>query len=484
MRYIRLVGWVIGILLLASIVSADDVVISVAQVELGISSPYTISSPSADELSVQLGSDPTTLTIKASATEDIYPTTVAEIMNASRIEPLEYNKLSLNGIPALVGDNLEDEEADHFAHVLVIWQGILYEFTLSPLADGNPFIEDIGTAWDRVIESLVFVPNVDSPVFTIFETTTDEITSLPLELPVKWELANRPDNSNLEFIQILSDGQVINVELPRSDPFIAASGEGLVNISTIDEEGFIDLQVRLFDLTNERILAVRQIIVPIDTDSITVPTALTTSDSGIITQFDSDVDLIEQTTTVTWRLNAEAVEEVRYQAIGAEGEAVIEFLPTQISGTYQFSGTFEQSDATNIATLAVSISGTQSVSSTNINYSGESDQPQITVLELTDSGTQVNALPAQASVTWEVINRPPNTNLEFVQVLPNNTFINAELPRPEPIIASTGSGMVNLVASDTFDLTLAIGLVVRVRLIDEDGNILTSRDVTIPYIPQ
>jgi len=504
MKVFRFLGVLISVMMAVSVM-AQDMIVTIGQVDIRVPSPYTITSQTPDALTIQLADEPSTLTVTASPTDNPYPNTIAEIMNASRAEPIEYSKVSLSGIPALVGDtrDTETDDANSFAQMLVVWQGLLYEFTLSPITVSNPFIEETGSAWDAVIADILFFPPDDAPVFIVFETDIDVLQDVPGEVGVTWELINRPDNSNLEFVQILSDGEVVNVELPRTEPFIAASGEGTVAISTIEEGAeFIDLQVRLKDLSDNSILAVSQIILPADVEVVPVPTPVTpttnvsattpatstTTESSIITQFTSEVDLEAQTTTVTWNIDADAVDEVRYQAIGAGGQAVIELLPTQISGTYTFTGNFQEADDSNVAvygigTLSAFISGTRSVESTQISFVGENTRPQITVFSTTETGAQVNSLPAQASVTWEVINRPPETNLEFVQVLPGDVFINAELPRPDPFIASTGSGMVNLVAADTFDLTQRVELTVRVRLVDAEGNILTSRDVIIPYIP-
>ncbi len=484
MKHLRLIGIIIGILCAFTVV-ADDIVVGFKQIELRIPSPYTITSTSPMDITIELNDNSSSLSIRAVPTEELLPTQMAEDMNASRTTAIEYKKVSLSGVPALVST-----DAVGYAHMLVVWQGMGYDINYSALDEQNPFLEETGTKWDDIIAGMVFIPAEESPVFIQFETDSEELQSVPNEVSVRWELINRPDNSNLEFVQILSDGQAVNVELPRTEPFISSSGEGLVNIATVeDDTDFVDLQVRLFDLSDERLIAVSQILLPVNIPPSIVPTPIATavsstaSSSGDIVLFDSEIDLAAQTTTVTWILTADTVEEVRYQSIGANGQSIVEFLPTQSSGSYVFSGNFEKNEGNNLATLAVSISGTQSVASTEINFADD-ERPQITIFQATDGNIQVNALPAQASVTWEVINRPPNANLEFVQVLPNDTFINAELPRPNPIIASTGSGMVNLVASDTFDLTQSIDLIIRVRLVDADGNILTSRDAVVPYHPK
>ncbi|GEM_PF-3269666 len=496
MSYLRCFSLVLSFVLLAIAVTAQDVTVRLEQLEISLPSPYTITSTSPDTMSIQLDGDDSVLTVRVSETNDALPTNLATIMNASRPEPFDYTKVSLNGTPTLVSDI----EADSI-EMLAVVQGVAYDLMLTPVSGVNPFIEETGSPWDTILSELAFVVPDDAPEFIQFETDITEVTRVPLDVNVAWDLLNRPDNSNLEFVQVLENGEEINVELPRDNPFIASAGSGVIRLATAgDNEEVIDLQVRLRDLSDNRILAIRQILLPADIPPVVVPTAVAVdaptteapesiaTGSDVITQFGSVVNLVEQTTTVTWEIAADAVEILRYQAVGSGGQAIIEILPSQISGTYTFAGEFEAVDETNIAvygigTLSAVVDGTQSVVSTTIRFEEDSDSPQITVFATTEPDTEINALPTQASITWAVINRPPETNLEFVQVLANDVLINAELPRDNPFIASSGSGLVNLVASTDFDLSQAGELTVRVRLLDSEGNVITSRDLIIPYTP-
>jgi len=484
--------------LLTGVVLAQDTIVTFAQLEIRVPSPYTIISTSSSDIQIGLEGETSALTINTSTATADFPADIAEVMNASLAEPIDYTKTSLSGVPAITWDTPTGD-----SHMMVVWQGVLYDFMLSGTAGENPFLDDTESVWDEMIDRLYFDP-LDAPVFIRFGTDIETLQVVPVDIGVTWELINRPDNSNLEFVQVLSNGEEINVEQPRDNPFISSSGEGTITIATTDDDAeVVDLQVRLRDLTDERLLAVSRILIPVEEVIVPTPsaptavtgttnTATTETGSDVITQFDVNIDLDTQTATVTWTLNADGVDELRYQAVGANGQAIVEFLPTQTAGTYTFSGEFQAVDETNIAingiaTLAASISGTQSVASATITFGDEvavdPNQPEITIFATTQPDAQVNTLPTQANVTWEVVNRPPQTNLQFVQVLPNNTFINAELPRPDPFIASTGSGMVNLVAADTYDLTGELDLTIRLRLVDANGTVLTSRDLVIPYVP-
>ena len=62
-----------------------------------------------------------------------------------------------------------------------------------------------------------------------FTADADSVNETQLEsgtvrIPVSWAVDSRPDNSNLVFEQVLDDGSVVNVELPRTNPIIPSSG--------------------------------------------------------------------------------------------------------------------------------------------------------------------------------------------------------------------------------------------------------------------
>lgn len=498
-RY-KLFGLIISFIILTIAVTAQDITVRFGQLEIGLPSPYSVASTVANEVTIELDNEPATLSVRTAPTEDVYPYTLVEVMNASRAEPLDYTKISVGGVPALVSD-----AESNSVQMVATWQGIAYDLLLSPVSGTNPVVDITGSAWDTIFAGLEFVAEDDTPYFSEFTTNISGVNSVPLDISVTWEVMNRPENSNLEFVQILSNGEVINVELPRDNPFISSAGAGTVRLATTANEDIVDLQARLINLDTEEIMTVSQIILPSTITPVVVPTPVpvsaspvptsvsgtaTSSDTGseVITQFSSSVDLTEQTTTVTWTIAAEAVDIVRYQAVGASGQAVIENLPAEISGTYTFEGDFQAPEGDNaalysIATLSTIISGSQSVASTTISFADATTRPQITVFNTTEADAEVNALPAQINITWEVINRPPETNLEFVQVLSEDVLINAELPRPDPFIASSGSGVVNLIGAANFDLTQAFDLTLRARLVDGAGNVITSQDIAVPFVP-
>ena len=83
-------------------------------------------------------------------------------------------------------------------------------------------------------------------------------------VPVSWSVSNRPQNSNLVFEQILSDGRLVNVELPRQNPIVPSSGSGVVApLLPGGNATQIQLVLRLIDLGTGSEYARRTITVPI-----------------------------------------------------------------------------------------------------------------------------------------------------------------------------------------------------------------------------
>lgn len=83
---------------------------------------------------------------------------------------------------------------------------------------------------------------------------------------------------------------------------------------------------------------------------------------------------------------------------------------------------------------------------------------------------------ARLSVSWEVLNRAPTSNLVFEQVLPGDEVVSVELPRDFAWVASVGEGAVAPVAVPEGE-----PLRLRLRVVDlRDETVLSERLLTIP----
>lgn len=114
-----------------------------------------------------------------------------------------------------------------------------------------------------------------------------------------------------------------------------------------------------------------------------------------------------------------------------------------------------------------------------IPYQVDGYEPQIVRFTSGVDAVRQSALQAgrvSVPVTWEVVNRPPNANPVFEQVLDGNA-INIEAPRPFAWVRSHGDGSVYpvLTSGDTIRL--------RLRLVDlTDSTVYASQELTLPIL--
>lgn len=82
------------------------------------------------------------------------------------------------------------------------------------------------------------------------------------------------------------------------------------------------------------------------------------------------------------------------------------------------------------------------------------------------------------AVGWTLVNRPANTNLVFEQVFENGTKANIELPRSNPLVASSGRGVIAPIYPP--DNPNAERITLRLSLINlSDGTYITFNSVTL-----
>lgn len=225
------------------------------------------------------------------------------------------------------------------------------------------------------------------PEITVFETTATAVNRETLaartaRIPVRWSIANRPPTANLVFEQVMSDGAVVNVELPRSNPYVSSEGTGVVAPVMVVGTDPVTIRLRLVNFINNEVLDERTINVPV----------IAGGEPG------SNPD-------------RPAIERFVY-----EGGA----LPIEQLGS------------------------------------------------------------VRANVRWNVINRPPNTNLIFEQIMTGGRAALVELPRTNPIVASSGTGVVQPLAVPA-DSTF---IMLRLRLYDiTNGRVLDQEFAAVPLLP-
>lgn len=119
------------------------------------------------------------------------------------------------------------------------------------------------------------VPTTVPVIIAAFSTTATEVDGLALAnrgalVPVSWTVQDRPAHTNLYFEQVLPDGQVLNVELPRHFVEIPSVGSGhIAPYLPAGNATDIRLRLRVADMAGENTAATRELRLPV----VNLPTA-------------------------------------------------------------------------------------------------------------------------------------------------------------------------------------------------------------------
>ncbi len=331
----------------------------------------------------------------------------------------------------------------------------------------------------------------DAPVISSFTTSATNVgrnalTGKTARVPVSWSVDNRPANSNLVFEQVLADGSSVNVELPRSNPFVSSAGNGVAApVAPGGDATSITLRLRVIDLSSQATLAQKDITLPIvDNDTPTITTFTSTAASvgrGALTARTARVP-------VTWLVtNRPANSNLVFEQVLDNGTVVNVELPR--------NNPFVGSEGNGVAApVNPGTSSTVKLQVRLINLSTQAELakkeltltiveagvPTITLFNTTTASVDTGALAAHTAripVSWNVDNRPDGSNLVFEQVLGDGTSVNVELPRQNPYVSSSGTGVAAPV-SPGGTMTM---VQLRLRLVKtSDNSTLTSKDITIP----
>jgi ribosomal protein S8E len=359
----------------------------------------------------------------------------------------------------------------------------------------------------------------DRSSITSFTTTAafvnvDQLENGTARVPVSWATANRLPTTTLVFEQVMADGSTVNVELPRDDPFVPSSGNGLA--APVDPGGdaaSITLRASLFDLLNGRVYDLREITLPVlaagATPTFTPTPTGTTAPAPDIRTFTLDAanlnsnELANGTSRVVVRwsvVNRPANSNLVFEQVLSSGTVVNVELPrSNPIVASEGQGLIAPRAPGGGAASARFVLSLVSLSSGQVYDRVEVTLPIVTVPTPTATTTAtaqtfnltftttVSSISretlasgtARIPVSWSISPRPNNTNLYFEQVFADGTVVNVELPRSNPIVASSGSGAAAPVLPAD---SSANQIVLRVRLanLSTPGVSLTQRELILP----
>lgn len=355
-----------------------------------------------------------------------------------------------------------------------------------------------GTLYDKKEITLPIgqtpAPTPTITAFTASATSVNRaaLTNRSVRIPVSWQVDNRPDGSNLVFEQVLEDGSSINVELPRQNPFVASSGNGVVNPAAPQKADTktITLRLRLVNLTTNINITTKDITVAVD--DTPAPTATITAFTANATGVNR-TQLVNRTARipVSWQVdNRPDGSNLVFEQVLEDGSSVNVELPRQnpfvtSSGNGMAAPVATKTPTTTTITLRlrlVNLSNNSTITQKDITLPISEGAVVPVIRTFTTTATNVNRnqlanRSARVPVSWAVDNRPQNSNLVFEQVLANGAVINVELPRQNPLVSSAGDG----VAAPALPGGTATTIELRLRLIDLTTNAtLAQQSITLP----
>jgi hypothetical protein len=315
-------------------------------------------------------------------------------------------------------------------------------------------------------------------------------------------VVNRPANSNLVFEQILSNGTVVNVELPRSNPIVASEGAGLIAPrapgGNATSARFI---LTLIGLNNGTVYDRVEVTLPIVTPPTLTPTPTGTAQGYNLTLTSPISSIGRQEIAaggrieVSWSVSPRpANTNLFFEQVLPDGSAYNVELPrpnpyvpsagigavapivppenvNQIVIRVRLATFTGPANTLAQRELIIPLAGESNVTPTPRRF--DVFTPSNLVIE----NSQIAGGSVIIPVSWNVTQRPTNSNLVFEQVFPNGSFVNAELPRPDPIVPSAGTGAV-LLRDPGASVT---EVRVRVRLIQlNSSQVFDQRELVIP----
>jgi hypothetical protein len=316
------------------------------------------------------------------------------------------------------------------------------------------------------------------------------LTNRTARIPVAWTTSRRPDGTNLVFEQLLPDGRVLNVELPRDNPYVASNGQGVAApFAPGGNETTIALRVSLIDLATQVSLDDRQILLAISD----VP-----GSSASIRTFTASVNEVSAAALanrtarvpVTWAVdNRPEGSNLSFEQVLADGTVVNVELPRNnpfvaSSGVGVAAPIPPGGNATTILLRLrlINLSNNTTITQSEITLNvSTAPTPTVTIRTFTAGTDTVSAASlanrsARVPVSWAVDNRPDGSNLVFEQILADNSVVNVELPRDNPFVSSSGNGVAAPVPPGGAATTITL----RLRVVDlASQNTLAQQTVSL-----
>jgi hypothetical protein len=227
--------------------------------------------------------------------EQVFPN--GRVVNVELPRPFPWVNSSGSGIVALVypGDNLiTDTLLVRLRVVNILTQQTITqrELTIAVIDISQP---QISSFWS------------DNTV-----VITEELLDGTSRVRVNWEVINRTPEMNLAFEQVLNDGSVVNVELPRPDIWVNSVGSGdVAPVSPGAGATLVELRVRLYMVATNETIAMRTLFLPVQNRPVAPTSTPTPRPALTIRRFDVTPNQAMGGDTLTVNWDVSGVDEVQ-----------------------------------------------------------------------------------------------------------------------------------------------------------------------------
>jgi len=249
--------------------------------------------------------------------------TITQEISFDLLAPLYAGPISRNPIdvmPEIPEEGIED---------------LLFTITLEgsgQIFDTKSLVVPFQTASRRAQVGTPEIVNFTTPADSV---SVDALSNGTARLDVLWQVINRPANTTLIFEQYFADDEsFINVELPRENPYVASSGQGIVApLPPFWGFDYIELSLRMVNVLTGEVL---------DSALIQVPVSFMTSEpeEPQLIRFDATPQTASpgETITVNWEV-AGPVDTVQIYAVYDDIISTSQSLfgPVETAGSRQFT---------------------------------------------------------------------------------------------------------------------------------------------------
>ncbi|MCI0712295.1 MAG: hypothetical protein L0154_19230 [Chloroflexi bacterium] len=164
---------------------------------------------------------------------------------------------------------------------------LIHPLNFGPITYRLRVLNASGTVVDERFTHIDFTVGDEQPAIAIFEVIdTSPYDEFRINAELAWQVDNRLPHTNIEFDQILPNGQIQPIELPRLSLWVASAGNGRVRPYYVVDNDTIQVRIQVVDVRDDTVYDSREITIP----AAPPPVPPTRSDGSTPTPTPTDSD--------------------------------------------------------------------------------------------------------------------------------------------------------------------------------------------------